>query len=286
MTTNLKKAQEEQEEQLTSEVVSEMSIQEALRAGEIVGSAKITAYLSEATGKFSIVALKKFADEKLFQGYGFSSMAAFLDSQPHLPNHATYHRQATLLEAEGEEAFNLLNSLKVPMSDRKWLTTGTIEFEGNLARIGDHEVDLGNSVGIKQLVKDLAAEIRTAAVEKEKAEGRVEKLETQVKKGTDEFRQLERNFDALNEGDAHGKSFSRVVNALMQLRMEVESRQFRPKEAEMYLQTLHDQICLTRDAYGLENFVFTDSRIDAEARGLDQSILNELKNSDDIKDDE
>lgn len=129
----------------------------AIQLWQTVGAAKLANQIVSSLGSQSLHALERVRDEKLYLATGFETFAEFLDKHPDSPmGHDTFRRRINLLNSEGEIAFDLLNSLNLPLSHRK-LLAGQIQVTENEIKIGDDSVSLDDRPRITELISKLHA---------------------------------------------------------------------------------------------------------------------------------
>lgn len=102
-----------------------------------------------------------FQDNKLFEPFGFTRMADFLEGSPLSPmTKNQFYDRKELFEKEGEHVFDLLNSAKIPLSVRKRLGAGNVQIDGDKVIVKDdaHEIaiDLNNQTGLVEALTALA----------------------------------------------------------------------------------------------------------------------------------
>lgn len=157
------------------------AIDAAMKLGAIGMMNNIAATLASQLGSQAIRALEHFADTKGHEALGFERFDDFLNESPYSPmtKHQYYERRAAL-EKEGDQLFDVLNTMRIPVSARKQLSAGAVQIEGDDIVVGGNvRIPVGNAVAVKELIKDLASETSRQAKKIEKGEAQNKKLKQQ-----------------------------------------------------------------------------------------------------------
>jgi hypothetical protein len=146
---------------------------DAIKKIMLVGGIKAVKTLAEASYLQVMLALKNFQETEGYKAFGYDKFDVFLDDSPHSPmSKSQYYERKKVLDIEGGDVFELLNSISIPISTRKALKKGEIAVEGEYVIVGDEEIPLTETQRIKTILKTLSD--RTAqqkqAIEKGKAE--------------------------------------------------------------------------------------------------------------------
>ncbi len=181
-------------EKLATEVVDLNTERDAIahrerqkvRLWQIVGATKLANRLVESLGAQAVHAIEQVRDQKLYIPAGYETIRDFLDRDPESPmSYDQFNRRTKLLESEGDVIFDLLNSLNVPLKDRKMLA-GQIEIDGNEIRIGDTCVRKDDEAAILNLITTQHAKL----LEQQRTNDRLTK---KIKKGEEDFEKLKRS---------------------------------------------------------------------------------------------
>jgi len=126
------------------------------RLWQTMGAMKLAEALSRSLASQTLHALEQLRDDKEYlREPGYETFRDFLDHHPDsVMSHDTFRRRINLLQSEGDVTFDLLNSLNVPLSQRK-LLAGQIEVAENEIKIGDDTVRLDDGPRIIELVSKL-----------------------------------------------------------------------------------------------------------------------------------
>lgn len=154
---------------------------ESIRAVEMFGAIRAVGHIARSLDAQFMRALQQFQDEKGYEAYSFSRFDDFLNGYENSPmtKHQFYERIGVLTN-EGDEAFNLLNSLKVPISARKLLGDGSIKIDGEEIVIGEERVSINDNHRIKELIKELAKESAEQSKKLEKGQKDNERLKKKL----------------------------------------------------------------------------------------------------------
>lgn len=225
--------------------------------GRITQTEYITQAIAAGLGSQAIRALHQFGEEKMYELLGYKTFAEFLDNSPHAPmtRHQFYERLKVLM-SEGDALYDLLTEMGVSISTRKLLTKGErrVEVDGDELVIGTERVPIDqNPPVIRQLIKDLAAEIRDSETERERIAEKLEKAEAQNERGREEYNDLRRRYDLATETSEFDRCWTAVQSSLHRLGelaadLPVDERDVR---GEAVLKQVAQLTFNLRDAFGL-----------------------------------
>lgn len=179
---------------------------------QIIGASKATSNIARSLGAQSVRAMQVVRDKKLFQAAGHTKFDSFLDKHPESPmSHDAFLRREKLLEAEGDIAFDLLNSLNVPLSQRKMLA-GQVEVEGNTIKIGEIECELNDETRIIEVISNL----HSKNLELQRTNERKDK---KLAQGEKDFENLKRRAISINpDGTETGQALLTAAGAMTRLK--------------------------------------------------------------------
>jgi hypothetical protein len=157
---------------------------QTLEAGMRLGAAGALDVVARRLNAEFFRMLEQFAESKGHEAMGFSTFDKFLDESPHSPmsRHQYYDRKG-LLEREGDASFDVLNSLKIPVSARKQLPVGVVKIEGDIISIGDESIPVADGQRVKELIRQLA--------------NRNSQQASQLKQGEKDFKKLQKEANKL-----------------------------------------------------------------------------------------
>lgn len=268
LSDKIEKVKQEMEDGLQAKRDSALQRKQTTQAHEMFGAIRAVHNLGKMLSAQSLHALQMFQQQKGHEEYGFSSFDEFLDGYENSPmTKNQYYDRIKLLKKEGDATFDLLNSLKISARDRKLLTTGAIQIEGDEVIIGESRANLFDTRAIKELVKELARD------NQQLSEKQVE-LETKIEKEQAKSEELQRKLDS-GEGkpseDPHGSLLVEVLLNLNNLR--IEAKKLTIIEAEdagrVALRSILGQVHFLIEAYRLGDvFKFEHFETDRPRKSL------------------
>lgn len=213
-----------------------------IKLWQTMGAHKLANQIVASLGAQSIRALEMVRDEKLFLVTGHTTIEDFLDHHPESPmSYEAFRRRANLLNSEGEIAFDLLNSLKVPLSQRK-LLAGQIEVADDVIKIGEDVVRLDDGARIVELISKL----HSKDLEQQRT---IKRHEAKLKKGEADFERLKRQAIVSNpDGTETGQALLTAAGALKNLRDKLEEATPEEKHAlseQIFALMSHSQLELS-----------------------------------------
>lgn len=168
-----------------------------------------------------LLALKKFQEEEAYKAYGCQTWVEFLKQTPELDmSKSQYYKLIGILETEGSEAFDLLNSLNVPLSARKKLGAGAIQIEGEELVINEQRVPLNDPKKIKRAISQVVNEVDKVTTRASKAEQENAKLKQKLEQAVEEVRVSAMNIPR-DATDPASQAYLRVIASLTELTREL-----------------------------------------------------------------
>lgn len=147
------------------------------RNAEIVGAAKALDYLAQTLNAQALRHWEGFQQAEGYKQYGCKTFVEFLEK--YSPNGLTkdkYYQRKNLLDAEGDSAFDLLNSYGVPATIRKQLNAGSIEITKDAIIVGDKSASITDAKQVKALFKEVAEAFERAEDTAAKERKNLEKM--------------------------------------------------------------------------------------------------------------
>jgi hypothetical protein len=162
-------------------------------------------------------ALNHIKLNKTYLRGGYQTFDDFLDHDPHSPMKSeAFRRRWNLLQGEGDETFNLLNSLKVPLETRK-LLAGEIEITDDGIKIGGVETKLNDNDRIVELISKLHGK----TLEQQRT---IERKDRKLEQGEKDFEALKRRAIMANpDGTETGQAILTAAGSLARLREILEA---------------------------------------------------------------
>jgi len=236
------------------------------RAYLLLGGIRAADHISKNVSSQAIGALIEFQKTDLHEAFGFKRFADFLDNYEYSPmTKNEFYDRKKVFETEGAQLFDAFNDAKIPISTRKLLVENNdvpIYVDGDKLIVGEVETSISDNAQIKQVVQQLAAEIRGAKDVLKAKDTKIEKLSNQVQTGTQEYEELRRATLAANEGTPYQQALVKAVGALVNFAAVAKETPLVEKglRGRDDLTALMAQMKLVRSALYLENFVFTDEQ--------------------------
>jgi hypothetical protein len=180
---------QKEQHQLQVDDYSEKKKQEAyIFLGEIRAVGKI----ANALKSQEIKAIEAIQNNKLYLDLGFETFASFLASDLVPISKNRFYDATKLLEAEGEQLFDLLNEVGVAKSVRKLLASGdyeAIQIEDNKILVGNQEADLGSVQTVKKIIDAYVNQCVTLETKLQKGEEDNKRRKEQIKDLEDKLNQ-------------------------------------------------------------------------------------------------
>lgn len=250
----------------------------------------VTSIARSLTSK-TIEGLMEVEDKKYYlawidpvTGENFKRFVDYLNSDevPDLSKNKYYDLKALLL-SEGAEAFDVFSGKKIPVSTRKLLATKGVEIsvDGDDLVIADKRVPVTDRAAMKELVETVHSVLRERDAREEKQIQKIEKLELTVRVGHDDLEQLQRNLDAMRNGDPYQEAFAQAIYSLGDLSFRIGQLPDARKadHGPDALETLWAVMQQVRKAYNVK-FTFTDAAPANTATDLDEIAAAVLADDD------
>jgi len=147
------------------------SLPKGIKIYEKVGAIKAFKRLSEVMRSELIRALEEIQRNEEYRDYGCTTFVEFLKDNPELDIGKTaYYDEKKALENEGEETFNLLSALSVPVKQRLQLKAGDIEISDEQITVAGKSAPIGDKKQVKALFQEVAKAFDATVNESEKRE--------------------------------------------------------------------------------------------------------------------
>jgi hypothetical protein len=158
------------------------------RALLFLGGMRAADRIASALSAQVMANLIAFEKEKMHEQMGYKRFVEFLDRSPYSPmtKHQFYKRRE-IFDREGEQVFDLMNDIGLPLARRKLLGRGTVRVEGETVFVNDGSddeisIELGNRARILETLSALA----DANAEKAR----------RLERGMEDYERLKRKMDA------------------------------------------------------------------------------------------
>ncbi len=158
-----------------------------VQSGQRLGAIRVTQNLGQHISAQSFRALILFRDEKDFEALGFARFDDFLNQHPDSPmTKNQFYDRLNALEREGDSAFDLLNSLGIPISARKQLGDGDVRVDGETVLIGSKDGEIAIPLNDGKRVTEVLRELASNNAQQKRTIDRGKKELTTAKRKIDE----------------------------------------------------------------------------------------------------
>lgn len=260
-----------------------------IRLGMVAGVGRIAQTLSAQT----IRALQKVRDDKDFEALGFSRFDDFLDESDISPmTYRQFNDREKLLETEGDDVFDLMNTLKLSHRQRKMLGAGHVQIDEAKGTViivtdkdGEENIEEIELVDRSRLLQTLSALADQNATLNAKTNKQKEKIE----RGEKEIEGLQKKLDSgsfSGKGEsAHFGMFMSVLTPFNQMtdsikKMTVIEKVEIHEQGLIYLRSLNSALARLAQAYGHKQL-----QIGFDEDASEKSLAKKVKrNSEDVSD--
>lgn len=204
----------------------------------------------------TIRALEHFQQERMYEALGYETFVDFLNQSEYSPmSKSQYYERLALMREHGDEVYDLLTSVGIPVRAQKLLGKGEVAIRGDALVIGDQEISLESSGLVKQIITEFVDEARERDRKIETQARKIEDLERTLDVGRDELAQLERALDETRRADPHSQALTAAFRSLGELAETVGQMDDAAKAARgpNACQTLWDALQMVRRAYGIDH---------------------------------
>jgi len=130
--------------------------------------------------------LISFEKEKMHETLGFKRFAEFLDRSPYSPmtKHQFYKRRE-VFDREGEQVFDLMNEIGLPLARRKLLGRGVVRLEGETVIVQDGEEEISIELADRARILETLSALADANAEKSR----------KLDRGQEDYERLKRKME-------------------------------------------------------------------------------------------
>jgi hypothetical protein len=166
---------------------------------QLLGAIRATQTLGRSISAQSFRALMKFRDEGGHVALGFERFDDFLNNFPTSPmsKHQFYDRLKAI-ESEGDDLFDLLNTLRIPIQTRKEIGEGQIRMDGETLILGTGDRAVEVPMGDRRAVADVIRNL--------------------TEKTTKQAKQLAEQAEKIKSGEKENKTLKKSADYVMALR--------------------------------------------------------------------
>lgn len=196
--------------------------QAAIDFCELIGGAKVVNRLVMSLSSQLLLALKRFQENEGYKAYGCKTWVEFLKQHPELDlSKSQYYERIKVLESEGPEVFDLLNSLNVPVSARKHIGAGSIQIQGNDLVVNDQRVPLNDTRKLKRTLTQVIEQLDLTSRKAERATKDNEKLKKKLDEAKEDARLAAVHLPGDADRDPAHQAYMRVISSLVALTREL-----------------------------------------------------------------
>jgi hypothetical protein len=168
-----------------AEVITSQRDERLCEAMELLTAVRLTQSIGRSFSAQSFRALQRFAELKGFEVLGFTRFDDFLTNSPRSPmSRDQFYERKEAIDREGDEAFDTLNSLRIPLSARKLLSSGSVTIEGDKLYIGQNDdeqvIEIADRSRIVEAIRTLAQKQAEQSRTIERGKKDVEKLKRKL----------------------------------------------------------------------------------------------------------
>ncbi|MCC7308293.1 MAG: hypothetical protein IT173_12060 [Acidobacteria bacterium] len=265
----IKAAEEEIAGEILDERIAEFEGRRKEEAFEFRGSLRTINAAARTFSSAYITGLMEVEEKKYWHAWGYGSFLEFLDSDE-VPEfgHNKFYDLKKVLMAEGPDRFDLLNGQKIPLRIRKLLAANqaTIEFDGDMVRIGDFEAPAHDRTAIVQICEAYNGAFQILRDQNAAKDKKIENQDATIQKGSQENEHLRRQIDHITETPRYNRALMGVVSAFfnfIEAVGELDDSERPSKAAD--LETIVGLYYKLSDAYGVHKPL-------ADTRERDQRI--------------
>src|SRR4051812_27603655 len=252
---------------------TERSAQAYMFLGGAMAMDKLQSHLASQV----IGAMMTVEEQKLYLDFGYETFAEFLTKSDLSPYSKTqFYKLRELYLTEGPTRFDLFTNWKLPLTTRRLLAEKGvgIELEGDEVVIGGQErINVGETKAIKEIIARLVKDTIEVQEQKAKTEGKVEKLQTQIKQGLSEYELLQRKYDDATQMRPFDRSLMMSVHWQLSLLENVSQLPAAEQQKRGYddLKLLAGLFFRLRDAYHID-MALADFNLRVNDTDLDKKI--------------
>lgn len=235
-----------------------------------------------------IRATEHFQERRGYLVLGYKTFVDFLDKSEYSPmSKRQYYERRELMNAHGDEIYDLLTSCGISVRSAKLLGAGELAIKGDRLVIGDTEVDVANTGVIKDVLNELFDDRRSLQDKAAKDAKKIADQQAVIDRGSQDLEHLQRRVDELTEGDPLDLATANAIHALMVLQ-ESAGQAPDATKAERggnVCREIYRQLTLVARSFGY-TASFEDSTQPGASGIVDSDVSRVLADDDDFGDDD
>lgn len=232
-------------------------------------------------------ALEHFQEAGMYKTLGYATFVDFLDNSEYSPmSKRQYYERRELMNAHGDEIYDLLTSVGISVRSQKLLGSGELAIKGDRLVIGDTEVDVANTGVIKDVLNELFDDRRALQEKAVKDAKKIADQADQIDHGSQDLESLQRRVDELTGGDPLDIAFSNALHSMLVLQESAGQADDATKAARggTVCREIFRQLQLVSRSFGY-TASFEDAAA-ASAAPISDDVSRILNEDDDFGDDE
>lgn len=201
-----------------AQIATNQAQQQRDQANQVLGGLAAISTLNKMIGSQTLRGWQRFFEEEMHMTLGYKDISHFLSEAPQSPmTKSQWYERRIVLETEGDNTFDLLNSIRIPISARKALPPSAFEVRDNMLCVTDDkgqefEVPLSDTKRVKSIINNIAREHSEAKKKLEQEAKKTEALSNRVKELSDAKPKLSNEL-----ATPHGEALLFALTALKNL---------------------------------------------------------------------
>lgn len=247
----LEKIKNEAAEYAVAEVVSINTQNDRDKALMMIGALKMTHALSQHLAHEHIKGIAMIRDEKIYESLGYSRFDDCLNTLSENNQidltYRQFNERELLLKEHGSDVYNLLDSLKMPMSRRKLLGAGHIQLDGET-------VFVSTTKDGEEIVEEIQLNDRTRLLSTLSAladqnyvlNSKTSKLSTKSEKDDAKIKQLQKDLEIAKKSPGHisieglhFETFMRITSSIDSYAEIIAANPIEAATINLYLDAIH-----------------------------------------------
>lgn len=249
--------------------------------GAITAMDAIAMSLSSTLSSQALRGLEKIEQEKLYLSLGYETFVEFLNSDDSPVTKNQYYDRIKLLNSEGDQLYDTLSKLSLPVSKRKLLGKGAVEIEGETVIVKNDEgeetqIELNDRSRLLQTISALADANADKSKKLDKKQQLLDKFKDTLLKAEEEIASLKAS-KAIAPESTHSRAVMNLISAFGVMVTEaenlspIEKAQFAPRTFEL-IQQLRDRLATAYDLSGVDLHI---ARVAALDGSTDEQLNDE-----------
>lgn len=266
MTTKLSKYEENRqaaEKNINQQLIAQTELKTKERALVMLGAVGAVNHIASTLQAQTMRGLQAIRDEKVFESFGFTRFDDFLNESEYSPmSYRQFIDREKMLETEGDQLFDILNSSKMSHRQRRLLGAGHVqvdEAKGTVIIVtGEDLEETTEEIALddrSRLLQTLSALADQAALLNQKNT----KQKKQIERGEAQVEDLKKKIDDLKNRPGELTSYQLMMSVTNSLDAFADFLKQIPEikkiqERDLYLNTIRAAFARLEQAYGRKNY--------------------------------